>query len=264
MKYIYRLSIPLIICILVFAACSNDTVIEPTPTQDTIIEEPAETPEEIIPEVEEPIIEEDAIVLHSGLREDGSFDEGTLFIGDSLTVHLVSLYLEPMGYLGDAKYVSKIGASQVAYSNGLKMSIYDERCLFSEEFYGKTYPEAAAIMGESARAIYVMLGTNISEYATKESYMAMYKDLLTSCPNATVYAQTIPYTTSIPYEKVNEIILSAYNELKANGEERIVLLDSCAEIGENIIFDGVHMTDAGREAWYNGIVKFANENNIAQ
>ena len=246
------------------SACSDNHVEEPIQTPEVIIEEPIETPEQIIEEAEEPEIIEEGVILHSGLREDGSFDEGTLFIGDSLTVHLVSLYLEPNGYIGDAKYASKIGASQVAYSSGLKMSVYDERCLFSEEFYGKTYPEAAAIMGESASAIYVMLGTNISEYATKDSYIAMYKDLLTSCPNATVYAQTIPYTTSIPYYKVNEIIISAYNELIESGEERIVLLDSCTEIGENIIFDGVHMTDEGRENWYNGIVKFAKENNIGQ
>lgn len=86
---------------------ATEVITEPTaePTAKPTTESTAEpTTEPATEPTTQPT--EAPLVLHSGLREDGTFDEGTLFLGDSLTYMLVGSYLEPKGLIGGAKYAA--------------------------------------------------------------------------------------------------------------------------------------------------------------
>ena len=86
-----------------------------------------------------PVTTEPAPVLHSGLREDGTFTEGTWFIGDSLTYNLIASYLKPTGRLGDANYTAKCGAKITAFFDGTLMNrTSDGICGYRPEHYGMT------------------------------------------------------------------------------------------------------------------------------
>ena len=75
------------------------------------------------------------------------FDKGTLFMGDSLTYHLIKRILEPEGLIGDASYMAMAGMALTVFSNPafrLREASWNNNSVrISEEFKGLTFAEAA-------------------------------------------------------------------------------------------------------------------------
>ena len=220
---------------------SAEPVTEPAPT------EPAAEPE---------------ILLHSGIREDGSFNEHTLFLGDSLTYGLVEHELKVTGRLGEARYAGKCGAHVGIYGDGTLL-VPDDRalCYFSEEFRGMTVPEAAEAMGGDAWAIYYMFGTNYDRDGSAQDYIEVFDSLLEVCPNATIYLQTVPQG-DVAWRTINGRIREAYAHYA--DQPRVQLLDVGGTIGRHIVNDGVHQTPLGRQLWVEAILAYAEENQIGE
>lgn len=229
------------------------------PTQPTEIEtEPAE----IETEPTEP-----AFSLHSGLREDGSFDEGTLFIGDSLTYGLTLYYLKPNGLLGDAKYISAPGAPATSFFSWavLNPSKYPS-CTNVPELNYLNLSEAVAQIGDGITAVYFMMGTNYDDECDVSTYVEIIDYTLEKCPDATFYLQTIPMVLNgkIPYEQVNRIIWKVYEYYQQQDNPRVILLDPIMAIGENLNPDGIHLNGTGQALWYEEIVRFTQDRQIPQ
>ena len=227
-------------------------------------EEPTEAPTE--EPTEAPT--EPPFPLHSGIREDGSFDEHTLFIGDSLTYGLVSLYLKDNHLQGDAMYMAYPGAPPTVYFNGPSLSVRDPRnCLLSSyDFNGLLMSKAVELVGDQVHAVYFMMGTNHVDAVCTDTYIEIVEHLLATCPNATIYLQLVPYSwkSHVPYEDTNQWIREAYALFAERGETRVQCVDTFTAIGDNINTDGIHLTIAGQEEWYKGLVAYAKENDIPQ
>ena len=215
--------------------------------------------------VTEPMPTEAPLILHSGLRQDGTFTEGTLFIGDSMTCILVENYLKPAGLLGDANYTAKYGAQITAYFDGTVMTHkgYND-CAFRSEHENCTYEEVARQLGEKATAIYIMFGTNYTWDAYADAYIQLVDFLLETCPNATVHLQLIP--DGNPYfvreDIVNPWIQEAYEHYAQLGQPRVMLIDTCTAIGLNVDNGGTHLDDKGNELWYKAICDHALVNGL--
>lgn len=204
---------------------------------------------------------------HSGLREDGSFDEGTWFIGDSMTCILINDYLRPNNLLGDANYTGKYGAHITAFFGETVMDpSFGYKCVFREEHTGMHYYEVAEALGEQATAIYMMWGTNYTWNAYEDAYIEIVDYLLETCPNATIHLQLIPwgYEKYVMYDIVNEWIWQAYAHYQREGEERVFLIDTYHAIGKNTDEGFIHLNDQGNENWYNAIVDHARRNELVQ
>lgn len=208
---------------------------------------------------------EPAVELHSGLREDGSFDSGTLFIGDSLTYGLIYAYLMANDLIGDARYMAVVGAPILEFFQGSALD-HSRNCIFSGEFEGLTYSQAVESVGGEITAVYFMLGSNYSAGTNAESYIEIVDFLLEKCPNATIYLQLIPYASSenVQDDAVYWSILEAYGNYAREGISRVILLDIKRAVGVNLTQDGVHLTYEGQENWYNALAAHAVENNIPQ
>lgn len=262
---------------IVMSGCMSKTVAAPppspkatTPTVETV----PPTTEPVTESVTEPIVQsetesttaptESSVVLHSGLREDGTFDEGTLFMGDSLTYMLVNSYLNPRNLMGDAKHAAMLATKVTAFfSDKYQMRNHkDYASSCSEEFKYKAFYQIAAEVGEQATAIYFMWGTNYEPNATVEHYTEIVDYLLENCPNATIHMQLVPWG-NVPYKVANELIRGAYNHYVELGEQRVLLIDTYTAIGQDPI-DGVHQGDVGNGRWYDAIVAHAQENNLVQ
>ena len=207
---------------------------------------------------------EPEVILHSGLWEDGTFDEHTLFVGDSLTFLMITDYLKKFDCIGDAKYAVKAGVQLEAFFNKRYPMTYDPElnCLYVPEFKGLTMAEAAASMGEDLHAVYIMLGTNYSPNATADSYIEICDFILENCPNATIHLQLIPYSPIVKYQTVNGRIQGAYEHYQQMGEQRVMLIDTNTAIGNHLIPDKVHLDDVGRENWYLALLAHARENDL--
>ena len=269
------------VCVLlmsvVMSGCMSRTVAAPPPSPKATtptLETTAPATEGITEPVTEPTAQpetesttaptEPAVVLHSGLREDGTFDEGTLFMGDSLTYMLVNSYLIPRNLMGDAKHAAMLATKVTAFfSDKYQMRNHkDYASSCSEEFKYKAFYELAAEMGEKATAIYFMWGTNYEPNATVEHYTDIVDYLLENCPNATIHMQLVPWG-NVPYKVANELIQAAYDHYVEQGAQRVLLIDTYTAIGQDPI-DGVHQGDAGNSRWYDAIVAHAEANNLAQ
>ena len=90
-----------------------EVTVPPTIPQVTDAATTPPTEEPTDPPTEAPT--EPPVVLHSGLREDGTFGEGAMLIGDSLTYGLVSNYLTNNQKLGDAMYMAMPGKGVSAF-----------------------------------------------------------------------------------------------------------------------------------------------------
>lgn len=239
------------------------------PTQKPTMEEtlPPETePEETTPppkETEEPT--EPAFRLHSGIREDGTFDEGTLFIGDFLTYGLVTGYLTDRELLGDAKYMVIPSGALTAFDYGPVLT-RDTDCLYSPEFEGMLMREAVEEAGDSVTAVYFMMGTNFSKYADDETLTGIVEHILACCPNATVFLQLVPYdrSTRVDYEEANRRVLLTYMHYQQEANPRVRLIDTQTAIGYNLTTDGIQLTTEGQACWYQALVAFADGNHIPQ
>ena len=223
----------------------------------TLPPEPTEVPTE-------PPTEPDA-ELHSGLRSDGSFDSGTLFIGDSLTYGLIYSYLMANDLIGDARYMAVVGAPILEFFHGSVLD-HSRSCIYSGEFDGLTYSQAVESVGQEITAVYFMLGSNYSAGTNADTYIEIVDFLLEKCPNATVYLQLIPYASSenVNGDAVYWSILEAYGHYAREENARVIMLDIKRAVGVNLTQDGVHLTYEGQENWYKALVAHAAENNIPQ
>lgn len=238
---------------LFLCACGQPPV-ETVPTTAPATEPPT-VPTEPVP----------TVALHSGIREDGTFDEGTLFIGDSLTNALVYDHLMVYEHIGDARYMAVVGAPVQAYFDGPSLN-YEMTAIFSGEFHGLTFSQGVEKVGQEITAVYFMLGTNYSAYTTYETYDKIVAHLLKHCPNATIYLQKVPYSTSefVEYELVNEILEQLHAQYAESVDSRVMLVDTFTAIGDRLFQDGVHVNYEGQEVWYQTLLAFAAENNIPQ
>ena len=240
-------------------------------------EEPAPTTQAptIIPTTEavtEPVTEattiptDPPVVYHSGLRADGSFDEGTWFIGDSMTCILITDYLMPNNLIGDANYTAKYGSQITAFADvAMRTGSYNP-CVFNPEFEGMTYKEVGDRIGEEVTSIYLMWGTNFTWNAYADAYIEIVDYLLVTCPNATIHLQLIPIGAEefVKYDTVNGWINEAYAHYQELGEERVFLIDTFTAIGRNHDSGYIHLNDQGNENWYNAIVEHARTNGLVQ
>lgn len=251
---------------LLLAACGGT----PAQTQVPTTEYPAQTtvPETTIPKDTTPeTVPQDTApgpTLHSGIREDGSFDGGTLFIGDSLTYGMVTGYLPDKGLLGDARYMAMPGATPLAFLEGPILSVKYGTSAHSPEFEGLYMKDAVAVEGERTTAVYFMMGTNYSKYVNEDTYIQILDILLESCPNATVYLQLIPCEKSpdLNYEAVNQRIQKVYEHYLDNS--RVRLIDTNTAIGYHLTSDGIHLNEAGQACWYQALLDYAAEHDIPQ
>ena len=253
--------------ILTCAGCGSETVPSPT-EQETLAFAPTEAttvPTTVATEAPTEAPTEPIFLGHSGLREDGSFDEGTWFIGDSLTYFFVG-YLQEQGLLGDMKYTAQCGSQVTAFFAGnIMRDVQDVPCRFSPEFKGMEFDEAALSLGENATAIYIMWGTNFTYTATSQTYIDIVDFLLDNCPNATIHLQLIPYgmPSYVFHETVNGRIREAFDHYRQQEQDRVFLIDTYTAIGDNTI-DGVHLNSIGNTAWYQAIVNSAEANGLTQ
>lgn len=203
--------------------------------------------------------------LHSGIRQDGTFNEGTLFIGDFLTYGLVTGYLTDRELLGDAKYMVIPGGALPAFDYGPALT-HDTDCLFSPEFEGMLMREAVEEAGDSVTAVYFMMGTNFSKYADDETLTGIVEHILACCPNATVFLQLVPYdrSTRVDYEEANRRVLLTYMHYQQEANPRVLLIDTQTAIGYNLTTDGIQLTTEGQACWYQALVAFADGNHIPE
>lgn len=242
----------LLIC-LCLCGCVAQPEAEPTtvPTEQTTV--PVETTETTVSLT---------AGLHSGIKADGSFDAGTLFIGDSLTYGMVTGYLPDNGLLGEAKYMAIPGAAITCYEKGPALGA--KPSAFSPEFEGLYMCQAVEVYGEGITAVYLMLGTNANEYATDRVYMDMVTHLLEHCPDATIYLQLVPYNRSdrVNSEAANGRVQRIFDQLE--GEKRLRLIDTQTAIGYNLAPDGIHLVTKGQKCWYEALVAYAEEQEIGR
>ena len=237
------------------AACGQSPA-EPT-TEATAEATTVPTTETTEPPTEAPT--EPPLVLHSGLREDGSFNEGTLFIGDSLTCGFVGSFLNKE-HLGDAKYMTICGSTVKAFFNGTLLEPKDNVVtLYSPEFEGKEFNQACADLGEAVTAVYLMWGTNYVRNGTEQDYIDIIDFLLANCPNATIHLEQVPYADPnvSPYPIINKRIQAAYDHYQALEEPRVFMVNTYDGIKRAVGGDGVHIGEWGYQNWYNTLVQHA-------
>lgn len=203
--------------------------------------------------------------IHSGVREDGTFTAGTLFIGDSLTYGLVKSYLQAYDLIGQARYMSVVGAPLGRFFSGQTLGS-DDSSHYSEEFYGLSYSEAVAKVGEEATAIYLMLGTNYNSDTDTEHYIEVVDYLLENCPNATVHLQKIPLcgNENVDVSGVNVSLEETLAHYQNQGVQRVMLIDTFTVIGLSQGYDGIHLNAEGMDAWYLAIVANARNNDLPE
>lgn len=257
--------LPLLLICLLFG-CSKQiqqtTIPATVPTEPAVTTVPAETTMETAAPTTAPV--EVSTIYHSAIREDGSFSEGALLIGDSLTYRLITDYLRPNGLLGDARYMAIPGAAITSFAIDPRM--YSHNSVFSPEYRGLLMCEAVDVAGEKTTAIYFMLGTNYSPYATDQMYIDAVQRMLDSCPNATIYLQLVPYETSaqLDYVSANQRIRDTHFYFAIRGEQRVVVLDTQTPIGYNLAYDGIHLSIEGLRLWHQALVDYAAQNHIPQ
>ena len=218
---------------------------------------------EALPPATEEVRDQESITLHSGVNENGTFTKGTLFLGDSQTCFFIEQHLAINDLLGEARYATQCGSQLTAFWDDSIRPTENRKvyAAFSPEFDGMSFREAAEAMGEEATAIYIMWGSNFTENATSQSYVEIVDHLLTVCPNATIHLQTIPWG-QVSFITVNQRIQDAYAHYQEVGEPRVLLLDTFTAIGKHIGGDEVHVNGTGREAWYQAIIRHAEDNGL--
>lgn len=243
-----------LLAVLCLLLCGCGHASEPIPTTEATVPTtaPTEPPKRTVP-------------LHSGIREDGTFDKGTLFIGDSLTNGFIFDNLMLYDRIGDARFMAIVGTPVQSYFNGPSLN-YELTAIFSADFHSLTFAQGVEKVGDEITAVYFMLGSNYSEYTTYETYDKIVAHLLEHCPNATIYLQTIPYSTSeyVQYELVNGILEDIYLEYAESVDTRVMLIDTHTAFGHRLMPDGIHINYEAQDIWYQTLLDFAAENNIPQ
>ena len=89
--------------------------------------------------------------------------------------------------------------------------------------------------------------------AVMEDYTAAVDCMLENWPDADIYMQTVPdsSTGAVATERINGVIAETVAAYEAAGEPRVKLLDtnSCWDSG-CYLSDGVHLTMLGLQKWY--------------
>lgn len=259
-----------LLCMCSCSAKENVVIVEPVQEQSPSVptEISTDAPVEVVTEAPtedptEPVIQ----WLHSGIRQDGSFSEGTLFIGDSLTYGLVDSYLKDKNLLGDAYYMAMPGATPAVYFYGPSLRSGSATFShYSDRFEGMLICEGVEDIGAELSAVYFMMGTNHTKTVTVQLYVDIIHHLLEHCPNATIYLQRVPQETSelVNGTEANERIECAYMQFAETGESRLMLVDTETAIGKNQTTDGIHLTEKGQQLWYEELLRYAVDNNIPQ
>ena len=254
-KFLLFLCVAALLC-----GCSASVPETTAPVTETTV--PVATTQATVPTETEHVWDDN---IHSGLRADGTFTAGTLFIGDSLTYGLVKSYLQEYGMLGDAKYMAVVGAPLGRFFSHQTLGS-DDSSIFTDSFYGLSYSQAVAQVGESATAIYLMLGTNFNADTDTEHYIEVVDYLLETCPNATVYLQKIPIcgNEAVDVSGVNVSLEETLDHYAAQGVRRVMVIDTFTAIGLSQGYDGIHLNADGMDAWYMAIVANANNNQIPE
>ena len=269
------ISVLLVALLLCGCAPANMEATQPpaqTPTQvptqpptEAPTQAPTEAPTELPTEAPtEPKLE---WLLHSGIREDGTFDEHTLFIGDSLTCGLFLEYMIPNERAGDAWYMSMTGAALNVFFDGPRLRSYGQYySYYTPAFDGMTMAEGVEGKGRSLNAVYLMMGTNHNGLVTEQLYVDVVGYILQCCPKATVYLQKIPfsYSSRVDADAANGRIQYAYEYYVNLGETRVRLIDTQTAIDYNLKNDGVHLNETGYQKWYEALVAYAKDNEIPQ
>ncbi|MGN1002892.1 MAG: hypothetical protein ACI4PC_08985 [Oscillospiraceae bacterium] len=221
---------------------------------------PPEEPEASPQPAASPVLDAAVIPVRTGVREDGTFDAGTLFIGDSLTYGLLTKCLIPNEWIGDAQYMTICGMAMQGFFGEIKLNnatLAAYGCLYSPAFQDLNLGDAVAVAGESVTSIYFMMGTNLSSKASVEVYEGILDHLLSCCPNAAIFMQTIPYSRSglSDYTYVNENIASVVAAYQERGCP-VYLIDTFAAIGTDCnTTDGLHITEKGQCRWYEKLLE---------
>ena len=249
----------LLLCAALLCGCSAHASSQSTPpVTETTVPATTEAPPSIGPVWDD--------TIHSGLREDGTFTEGTLFIGDSLTYGFVLSYLQQYELIGDAKYMAVVGAPLGRFFSSRTFGGGGESAHYSPEFLGLSYSQAVAQVGESATAIYLMLGTNYNGDTDTEHYLEVVDYLLEHCPNATVHLQKIPLcgNESVDVTGVNTALEEVAEHYLSQGVSRVMVIDTFTAIGLSQGYDGIHLNADGMDAWYMAINAHANNNRLPE
>ena len=189
------------------------------------------------------------------MEPDGTFSEAVLFIGDSLTAGLI-MRLRATGRLGEARYMAIVNYAMQSFYGAPYLDSYSAETygmVCSPAFYDQSYAQAVQTAGESVGAIFFMLGTNASREVTAEYYAELMRYLRVCCPDAVIYAETIPYSRHglSDYKRVNAAVLQAVEILRAEGDKAVFVLDAFTALGtEHMAGDGLHLTAEGQDIWY--------------
>ncbi len=201
-------------------------------------------------------------VPEDGEEDREAFDGETLFIGDSLTYHLVTRYLEPEGLMGEASCMAAVNSGLPQFFAdwwpfwGTKYNNYGVAC--DSEFDGLSYYTAVLQSAGRYDTVYFLMGSNGSEDVTVEAYMTVIDFLLENYPEATIYMQTPPdcRTGEIDSQRVVDTVKATVEEYERLGETRVRLLDTNSVWGADYcLSDGVHLLDEGLELWYGYICR---------
>ena len=186
-------------------------------------------------------------------RVDSEFFDDAVFVGDSVTLKL-SYYAASSGKLGGAQFLTR-------GSYGVAHAVMDTMLL---TYQGKDMAVEDAISATGASKVFLMMGMNdIGLYgidATIENWGKLIERIEKSCPNVTVYIQSMtPIWTGGEKGDLNNANMDAYNEkLKNfalnNGIEFIdvapYMKDSTGGMATRYCSDEyVHVTDEGAAAW---------------
>ena len=186
-------------------------------------------------------------------RVDSAFFDDAVFVGDSVTLKL-SYYAASSGKLGKAQFLTR-------GSYGVAHAVMDTMLL---TYQGKDMTIEEAINATGATKVFLMMGMNdIGLYgidATIENWGKMIDRIQKSCPNVTVYIQSMtPIWTGGEKGDLNNTNMDIYNEkLKSFAASKSIefidvapyMKDSTGGMATRYCSDEyVHVTDLGAAAW---------------
>lgn len=226
------------------------------PTVDPVAT-PAPTPEPVTDEM-----------LATG-RFDGYFD-GTVFLGDSLTVSLYNYCLkqrqENERFLGDAQFLAAVGMS-------VRMASYDSRNLlqYEERAVGTT----EGLLKMNAKRVFVMLGVNdfAGKYpeATLQYFEAMIDAIQQKCKGTEIVVQGV-LPVSEEFCRQRHVSVEDWNGFNLLLEQLCVdkgvryfsfakqMMDENGYLSADLTSDGMcHINTEGTAIWVKSLRRFAAE-----
>lgn len=213
----------------------------------------------------EPVTDE---MLATG-RFDGYFD-GTVFLGDSLTVSLYNYCLkqrrENERFLGDAQFLAAVGMS-------VRLASYDNRNLLQYEEQAVGTTEGLLKMG--AKRVFVMLGVNdyAGKYpeATLQYFETMIDAIQQKCEGAEIVVQGV-LPVSEEFCRQRHVSVEDWNGFNLLLEQLCVdkgvryfsfaeqMMDENGYLSADLTSDGMcHINTEGTAIWVKALRRFAVE-----